>query len=390
MRFTPTIFAKLLEPLDRRRFAAIVERHDGDARVKSFTSWDHLTVLIFAQFAAARGLRGLEASWNANSQHHYHLGAGSLARSTLADANKIRPLGVFADTFDWIAGLLDRTARRDGQQMLRLIDSTPIPLGKLCAWAKSNGRIRGLKLHVVYDPKADYPRILDITDANVNDAEIGRTIAIEAAATYVFDKGYCHYGWWRAIHGEGSFFVTRPKANMGLARLAGRPLTAAAGDGFTVVADEEVSFASKGDSKLPMRLRRVTVTRHADRDTIALLTNDMERDAVDIAALYKGRWQIELLFRWIKQHLRIDKFLGNNDNAIRLQDRRRDDRLRAGAHRRPRLPRRSADAALPRPPRSMPVRAPTHRRHRQTAASQPQPKTPHCLAKPVLLALCLK
>jgi putative transposase len=319
MRYTPTIFAKLLEPLDRRRFADIVEKHDGDARVKTFTSWDHLTMLIFAQFAAAQGLRGLEAGWNANSQHHYHLGAGTLSRSTLSDANKIRPVAVFADTFGWIAGLLDRAARREGQDMLRLIDSTPIPLGKLCAWAKSNGRIRGLKMHVVYDPKADYPRILDITDANINDAEIGRTIKIETGATYVFDKGYCHYGWWRAIHAEGSIFVTRPKSNMGLARIAERKLEETQGDGFSVLADEEVRFASKGDSKLPMRLRRITVERHERHDTIVILTNDLHRSAVEIAALYKGRWQIELLFRWIKQHLRIDKFLGNNDNAIRLQ-----------------------------------------------------------------------
>jgi putative transposase len=319
MRFSPTIFAKLLEPLDRQRFAKVVDRHAADARVKTFTSWDHVIVLIFAQFAAAQGLRGLEAGWNANRQHHYHLGGGALARSTLADANKIRPVGVFADTFSEIAGLLDRTTRRDGKEMLRLIDSTPIPLGKLCDWAKSNGRIRGMKMHVVYDPKADCPRILDITDANVNDAEVGRTITIEAGATYVFDKGYCHYGWWRAIHAQGSVFVTRPKANMGLARLAERKIEAKEGDGFTVCTDEEVSFASKGDSKLPMRLRRVTVKRHAAGDTITLLTNDLDRSAIAIAALYKGRWQIELLFRWIKQHLRIDKFLGNNDNAIRLQ-----------------------------------------------------------------------
>lgn len=319
MRYTPSIFAKLLEPLNRRQFAAIVERHDGDAHVNTFTCWDHLVVLIFAQFSAAQGLRGLEAAWNANSQHHYHLGSDEMARSTLSDANKIRPVAVFAETFASVADLLDRPTRSEGKAMLRLIDSTPIPLGKLCNWAKSNGRIRGLKMHVVYDPKADCPRILDITAANINDAEIGRTIKIEAGTTYVYDKGYCHYGWWRAIHDAGSVFVTRPKSNMGLALVATRPLAATEGDGFTILEDAEVRFASKGDSKLPMRLRRITVKRHAGGGTIEILTNDMDRSALDIAALYKSRWQIELLFRWMKQHLRIRKFLGNNENAIRLQ-----------------------------------------------------------------------
>jgi IS4 transposase len=202
--------------------------------------------------------------------------------------------------------------------MLRLIDSTPIPLGKVCNWAKSNGRIRGMKMHVVYDPNSDCPRVLDITDANVNDAEIGRTIAIETGATYVFDKGYCHYGWWTAIAAAKAFFVTRPKSNMALKVNCRRPVDSAQGDGFTVLDDAEVSLASKTNCKLPIPLRRLTVQR-AGADTITLLTNDLDRSAVEIAALYKGRWQIELLFRWIKQHLKIRKFLGNNDNAIRLQ-----------------------------------------------------------------------
>ena len=318
MRFTPSIFGKLLEAINRRQFEAIVDRHAGDAYDKSFKSWEHLVALIFAQFSAADGLRGLAASWNANSQHHYHLASGKLMRSTLSDANKRRPVGVFAETFGLVAGQLDRETRRDGKAMLRLINSTPIPLGKLCDWAKSNGRIRGMKMHVVYDPKTDYPRILDITDADVNDAQIGRTITIEAGATYVFDKGYCHYSWWAAIAAAGSSFVTRPKTNMGLKLVCERPVVAPQGDGFAILEDSEVSFASRGDSKLPIRLRRLRVKRE-ESDTITLLTNDLERSAVEIATLYKGRWQIELLFCWIKQHLKIRRFLGNNDNAIRLQ-----------------------------------------------------------------------
>lgn len=318
MRFSPSIFGQLLEPINRRQFQAIVDHHGGDAYDKCFRSWDHLVALIYAQFCASTSLRGLETNWNANSQHHYHLGSGPLQRSTLSDANKRRPVGVFAETFALVAGLLDRSTRRQGTDMLRLIDSTPIPLGKLCDWAKSNGRIRGMKVHVVYDPAADWPRILDITDANVNDAQIGRTIALEAGAVYVFDKGYCHYGWWTAIDAAGSVFVTRPKANMGLAPVENRAVAKPQGDGFLILEDCEVSLASKGDSKLPIRLRRIRLQREQG-DTITLLTNDLNRCALAIGQLYKGRWQIELLFRWIKQHLKIRKFLGHNDNAIRLQ-----------------------------------------------------------------------
>lgn len=318
MRFSPSIFGKLLEAINRREFAAIVARHDADAYDKSFRSWDHMVALIYAQFSAAGSLRGLAAGWNANSQHHYHLASGALTRSTLADAGKRRPAGVFAEVFARLAGQLDRQTRRDGKAMLRLMDSTPIPLGKLCAWAKSNGRIRGMKMHVVYDPRSDTPRILAITDANVNDAQIGRAITIEAGATYVFDKGYCVYALWTAIAAAQAWFVTRPKTNMRLDVVAARPLAAAQGDGFTIVADDEVKFASKGDSRLPIRLRRVAVRRE-DGKHITLLTNDLGRSAVEIGALYKGRWQIELLFRWIKQHLKIRKFLGNNANAVRLQ-----------------------------------------------------------------------
>src|SRR6266403_1760170 len=318
MRFTPSIFGKLLEPIRRRQFETLVARHGGDAYVKSFTGWSHLLALLYAQFCSAVSLRGLEAGWNANSQHHYHLGSGPLARSTMADANKRRPVALFAETFSLVASQLDRQTRRDGAEMVKLIDATPIPLGKLCDWAKSNGRIRGLKMHVVFDPKADYPGILDITDANVNDAQIGRTITLEAGATYVFDKGYCHYGWWTAIADQGAVFITRPKTNMRLDIVCQRSIAVARGDGFTVVEDREVRLASKGDSQLPIRLRRLLVQR-TDGKTIILLTSDLERAAVDVAALYKARWQIELLFRWIKQHLHIRRFLGNNDNAIRLQ-----------------------------------------------------------------------
>ena len=318
MRYVNSIFVSLLKPIDRRWFRTVVERYDGDAYDKSFESWDHLVALIFAQLSRADSLRGLEAGFNANAHHHYHLGVGRLSRSTLSDANARRPVAVFAQTFAMLSQTADRRMRDEGAEMLRLIDASPIPLGKMCRWAKWNGRIRGMKLHVVYDPTADCPRAVEITPATVNDVEIGRQMAIEAGATYVFDKGYCHYGWWAQIDAAGARFVTRPKDNARLRVRRRRPVGAIIGDGFRIVDDAEVVLASKGDSKLPIPLRRIRVRR--DRGgTITLITNDMKRKAVEIAALYKGRWQIELLFRWIKQHLDLRRFIGNTDNAIRLQ-----------------------------------------------------------------------
>lgn len=394
MRFTPSIFGQLLKPVNRRQFGDIAERHGGDACDKHFKSWKHIVkhivTLVFAQFACAGSRRGLAGTWNANGQHHYHLGAaGKLKRSTLADANQRRPVAVFADVFSLLASQLDAGSRREGKAMLRLIDSIPIPLGKLCDWAKSNGRIRGMKMHAVYDPKADCPRILDIADANINDAKIGRTVTIEAGAAYVFDKGYCHYGWWRAIHAADAVFVARPKVNMGLKLAANRPIAVAEGEGFTVLEDAEVSFASKGDSKLPVRLRRIRLGRHEGGGVITLLTNDLERSPIEIAALYKGRWQIELLFRWIKQHLKIRKFLGNNGNAIRLQLFAAMIAFALARHRRPPQPHHHADPALCRPGDPVSPRAATYHCHRKAADCQPEPAPRSHLARSDELFLCL-
>jgi IS4 transposase len=318
MRYCDSIIGQVLKPIPRRWFDAAVDRHNGNAYDKSFKSWDHLAVLVYAQLGGIEGLRGLEAVWNANSHHHYHLGVGKVARTTMSDANSRRPLAIFTETFAMLSGLADRMLKREGEEMLRLIDSSPVPLGQMVEWAKWNGRIRGLKLHAVYDPLSDNPTDIAISHANVNDVEIGEQFPIEAGFTYVFDKAYCKYRWWTGIHDAGAKFVTRQKTTSRFRATRWRPLKKRKGDGFAVVDDAEVNFVSKGASKLPIPMRRVRVRRD-DGTKITLLTNDLERSAVDIAELYKKRWQIELLFRWIKQHLKIRKFLGRNDNAIRLQ-----------------------------------------------------------------------
>lgn len=318
MRFGVSTFGSLLKPIDRRQFAKIVTRYGGDAYDKSFKSWDHLVTLVYAQLGKVESLRALETGFNANSQHHYHLGTGKLARSTLSDANARRPTAIFADTFAMLAAIADRRTRQEGAAMVRLIDASPIPLSQACNWATWNGRIRGLKLHIVYDPSTDVPVTVEVTPANVNDIEIGREVAIESGASYVFDKGYCRFDWWRKIHDYAAFFVTRPKLCMRLRAVRHRPITARQGAGFSILADDEVKLVSKGASQLPIPLRRIKL-RRAQGGTITLLTNDLARSAIEIAALYKCRWQIELLFRWIKQHLDIRRFLGTTDNAVRLQ-----------------------------------------------------------------------
>lgn len=318
MRYRDSILGSLLKPISRRRFAAAVERHDGNAYDKSFASWDHLVALVFAQLSGVDSLRGLAAVWNANSHHHYHLDVGPLSRSTLSDASVRRPVAIFAETFEMLSGLADRVLKREGAEMLRLIDATPIPLDELITWAKWNGRTHGLKLHVVYDPAADQPRRIAITPATVNDVEVGQEAPIEAGATYIFDKAYCSYGWWTRINEAGAFFVTRRKQNARYKLVRRRSLRKRKGDGFTVIDDAEVKLASKGNAKLAIPMRRVRVKRD-DGARITLITNDLKRSAVEIAALYKMRWQIELLFRWIKQHLKIKKFLGRSQNAVCLQ-----------------------------------------------------------------------
>jgi putative transposase len=318
MRFKDSIFGSLLEPINRRQFQSFVDDCDGDAYDKSFRSWDHMISLIYAQLSGATSLREVVSGFNASPQHHYHLGTDKLSRSTLSDANARRPVGIFARTFVHLATMADRQMRCEGAEVIRLIDASPIPLGKICSWATWNGRIRGMKLHVVYDPKADVPRLVEVTNANVNDLKFVDQVPISVGATYVFDKGYCRFSWWREINENSAFFVTRAKKNMRLRATRNRPLRKCNGDGFKVLADDEVKLTSKGDSRLPMPLRRIKIRREKG-GPITLITNDMTRTAVEIAALYKSRWQIELLFRWIKQHLVVRKFLGINDNAIRLQ-----------------------------------------------------------------------
>jgi putative transposase len=165
VRYQNTVFGSLLKAVPRRRFAAIVERHGGDKYVKGFSSWDHLVTLVFGQLGGLSSLREVETVWNAQAVHHYHLGSGPIRRSTLSDANWRRPSAVFAEVFAELSAMAAGALAREGQQVLRLIDATPIPLSSVHKWAEWNGRTRGLKTHVIYDPEADRPVHLEITAA---------------------------------------------------------------------------------------------------------------------------------------------------------------------------------------------------------------------------------
>ena len=316
MRNQNTVLESLLKALPRRVFGGIVERHRGDRYIKEFSSWDHLVALVFAQLDRIGSLRELAAVWNAQDSH-YHLGRGRVHRSTLADANRRRPAAIFAETFVALSARAAAALPRHGRQLVRLIDTSPIPLGSLCRWAQWNGRTRGLKLHLLYDPDSDHPLRLAITPANVNDVVVGREMPLEAGATYVFDKAYVDYRWWHRLHLAGCRFVTRPKSNVPFTLIKQRRL-GQADRAAAIDSDSLVELASQQHGQLPVRLRRI-VRRRDDGTRLTLISNDLTSTAHQIAALYKMRWQIELLFRWIKQHLKITSFLGRSENAIRLQ-----------------------------------------------------------------------
>jgi hypothetical protein len=321
----PSSFARLLEPLDRRMVRRLVAQHDGDRGVgtgaNAWTCERHLKALLLAQWAGLKSLREIVAGLSGQPAAFYHLNLRAPCRSTVSDANAQRPAAVFGAI---AAALLPVVAGRlggEGQALIRLLDSTPIMLrGEQFAWAEASARIRGLKLHLLYDPRQDRPVWFQLSSAKVDDVVAGRAAPLEAGATYVFDKGYTDYRWWAEIVAAGGFFVTRRKRNGHARRLNERPAAGAA-----ILADRTLQVGHRrphgGAAPNPLytvTLREVVVERDGGAP-LALLTNDLSRPAVEIAALYKQRWQIELLFKWLKQNLKIRRFWGRSENAVKIQ-----------------------------------------------------------------------
>lgn len=316
---------QIMEALPHETFNRIVKAHEADKHSKGFGCWDQLIAMIYAQLSGASSLRVLESGFNSQSNHHYHLGTEPIRRSTLADANARRNTEVFAETARILMTQAQRGLRQECADLLYLLDSTSITLkGQgFEEWTQSNRtrHIQGLKLHVLYASNEQIPVWHSITAPNVCDIEEGIKIRIEPGATYVFDKGYCHYNWWHEINRQNAYFVTRFKSNAVLTVNQTNAIPAA--DATIVLKDEIIQFANRtprgGHKNLYLEpLRRVTIDRPG-RDPLVFATNDLKSPAIKIAQRYKERWGIELLFKWIKQHLRIKKFFGRSENAVRIQ-----------------------------------------------------------------------
>lgn len=321
-----TRFGELLKGLPRGRFEKIVQHFQADKYSKGFRCWDQLVAMVYGQLSGARSLRELEAGFNTQDSHHYHLGTRKIKRSTLSDANSKRDVRVFEATCSQLLKQAHRKVRNELNEMLYLLDSTPISLQGHAydTWCKENRtrRTQGLKVHIMTAPEAELPVYLDITAPNVNDLTAGQEINIEPDATYVFDKGYCDYNWWHQFSVKGALFVTRFKKNAGVKVIS--ETTIAQSNSTQILSDEIVMFKNRrpGGSRINHHyetpLRRVSV--HRDGKTpLILATNDMKRSPIEIAALYKKRWDIELFFKWLKQNLKIKQFLGRSENAVKIQ-----------------------------------------------------------------------
>jgi len=316
---------ELLKEVPRDAFDRLAREHGANRYSKNFCAWDHLVVMVYAQLSGAQSLREIEAGFNAQRTHHYHLGTHELRRATLADANARRKPEVFADTARTLMSQVGRKVRSSCQDLLYLLDSTQVSLkGRgFDEWAGAT-RVRsgqGLKLHMLFEAETQAPSWYSITAMNVNDRNEGVRVPIERGATYVFDKGYCDFNWWHEIDKRGAYFVTRFKRNVALRIQEDRavPPEAAA----SVLKDQLVRFAHKNPgggrrNRYEGVLRRVEVAREG-KAPLVFATNDLESPASEIARRYKDRWQVELFFKWIKQHLNIKRFCGRSENAVRIQ-----------------------------------------------------------------------
>jgi putative transposase len=317
-------FAELLKQLPRGLFDREVSRREADKHRKGFNCWRQLVGMVYLQLSGASSLRVLESAFNAHAGHHYHLGCEPLRRSTLADANARGDWEVFASSARFLMQKVGRHGRR-AEEFLQLLDSTAITLkGRgFDEWTQdsSTHRIQGLKLHVLLGLSERAPLDQWITPANVNDIEYARTLQLQHGAIYVFDKGYCDYSWWWQIVRSGAQFVTRFKRNARLRVVSSRPIPRNA-EGL-ILKDQWVEFSNKhpGGGRINPyegKLRRIEVAREG-KPPLVLATNDLRSPARRIAERYKARWQIELFFKWIKQHLNIKRLVGRSENAVRIQ-----------------------------------------------------------------------
>ncbi len=316
-----------MKGLPRSTFDKVVKKHNADKYCKRFGHWDHLIAMSYAQLSGTTGLRPLQTAFNSHEAHLYHLGTTPIKRSTLADANENRADTVFGEVATWLMGQVSGQLRQDARELMFLLDSTSVTLKgrEFDRWTSSNQtrNTQGIKLHVLLESASETPSWTRFSAANVNDVELAAEVPLQEGALYVFDKGYCDYNWWYSIGLAGARFVTRFKYNAGLRVVEDRDIPVE--DQDVVLQDQVVKFKRKypGGGRVNKHfdkpLRRVTIVRPDKPTPLVLATNDFKASAKEIAQRYKERWAIELFFKWIKQHLKIKKFLGRTENAVRIQ-----------------------------------------------------------------------
>lgn len=319
-----TVFAQLMSLIPRRQFNNCVARYNGDYRIRNFSCYDQFLVMSMAQYANKNSLRDIEASLTAISHKLYHSGISyAVPRNTLAKANELRDWHIYADLGQVLINKVrpmyaNDPFRLDLDNAVYAFDSSTISLClKLCPWAKFRKTKAGIKMHTQLDLRGNIPVFIHLTDASVHDVRALDELCIEMGAIYLLDKGYVDFfRLFNRIHKNGAFFVTRAKDNMQYEVIQSRPVDKTTG----VIADEIIKLTTYKSSKAyPEELRMVTYEDFATGVVYRFLTNHMGYEALTIAELYRERWNVELFFKWIKQHLHIKSFYGTSENAVYTQ-----------------------------------------------------------------------
>jgi transposase len=316
------ILAQLLALLPRYEFQRIVNKYKGDYHTKHFKCWDQLACMIFAHIRQERSLRDIDVALNAHASKLYHTGIQQCPKSTLADANELRDYRIFED----FAKTLMQRARReyantelaiDVNNAVYALDASVIDLTlSLYPWAKFRKAKGAIKLHTMIDLRGNIPAFLTITDGKVHDVKAAPQVPIEADGIYVVDRGYVDFGWLWYINQASAFFVTRLKTSIKWTRVISHPVDKSLG----LRSDQEILLSTKRLISLyPVRLRRISFRDEDRKRTLVFLTNNFDIPSETISALYKARWEIELFFKWIKQHLRVKTFYGTSANAVKTQ-----------------------------------------------------------------------
>jgi len=317
------VFTQLMNFLPRREFNACVDKYRGDRRSRGFSCRDQWLCLGFAQLTYRESLRDIETCLRALSPKLYHAGfRGKVSRSTLADANRVHDWRIYAE----FAQVLIRRARKlyaheplavDLAQTVYALDSTTIDLClSLFPWAKFRRRKGAVKLHTLLDLRGNIPCFVHVSHGKMHDVNVLDQLPIEPGAFYVMDRGYLDFKRLYRFTTGSAFFVTRSKRNLDCTRRARRPVDKATG----LRSDQTIVLAGPKTSRLyPAPLRRIVFYDVEQKRRLVFLTNNFTLPALTIARLYKCRWQVELFFKWIKQHLRIKAFYGTTDNAVKTQ-----------------------------------------------------------------------